>query len=81
MARPCDGACARATHVQVLESLPTVEADVHGAYYRVAADYHKRRHDFTKHYREALRFLGCVDVLAFPGAARRARARWAGESG
>eukprot|EP00730_Choanoeca_flexa_P019613 TRINITY_DN9589_c0_g1_i7.p1 TRINITY_DN9589_c0_g1~~TRINITY_DN9589_c0_g1_i7.p1 ORF type:complete len:405 (+),score=105.68 TRINITY_DN9589_c0_g1_i7:175-1389(+) len=40
--------------------------EMHGAYYRVAAEYHKHTGDFAAFYINALRFLGCIEVDTLP---------------
>eukprot|EP00045_Choanoeca_perplexa_P005269 m.44580 g.44580 ORF g.44580 m.44580 type:complete len:376 (-) comp13029_c0_seq1:117-1244(-) len=40
--------------------------EMHGAYYRVAAEYQKHTGDFAEFYINALRFLGCIDVEQLP---------------
>jgi 26S proteasome regulatory subunit N9 len=45
-----------------LETIEGVLPDVHGEYYRVSSKYLRDVGDYNGYYREALRYLGCVNV-------------------
>lgn len=39
---------------------------VHSRFYELSSDYYKLQGDHANYYREALRFLGCIDVSQLP---------------
>lgn len=41
---------------------------IHGRFYDLASNYHKLMGNHAEYYRDALRFLGCVDLTDIPGA-------------
>lgn len=45
-----------------LETVEHVLPEVHGEYYRVSSKYLREVGDYNAYYREALRYLGCIDV-------------------
>eukprot|EP00124_Ichthyophonus_hoferi_P001643 Ihof_evm4s91 gene=Ihof_evmTU4s91 len=45
---------------EVLEQNDTIGLDIHARYYKVSAAYWKMKGSFSDYYREALRYLGCV---------------------
>ena len=49
-----------------LEALDGVTS-VHGRFYELASNYHKLMGNHAEYYRDALRFLGCVDLTDIPG--------------
>ncbi|EDQ89152.1 uncharacterized protein MONBRDRAFT_32580 [Monosiga brevicollis MX1] len=50
---------------KLLDQLDGV-TEMHGSYYRVAAEYHKHKANFAEFYINALRFLGCTDINTLP---------------
>jgi len=59
---------------QKLDSLDSVEAIVHAAFYDANATYYQRKFDFANYYRTALLYLACVDLTAMPEQERFKRA-------
>lgn len=45
-----------------LDTIEHVLPEVHGEYYRVSSKYLRDVGDYSAYYREALRYLGCIDV-------------------
>ncbi|KAJ2897845.1 proteasome regulatory particle subunit [Zalerion maritima] len=59
---------------RILDSFDAVETVVHAAFYRVKADFHKAKMDFTSFYRTALLYLACIDLSALSPKERLFRA-------
>jgi len=57
----------------MLETLDGVTS-VHGRFYELASNYHKLMGNHADYYRDALRFLGCVDLTDIPRAEQVDRA-------
>lgn len=51
----------------VLETIDGVTT-VHGRFYELCSNYHKITGSYNDYYRDALRFLGCVDIKTMPVA-------------
>ena len=47
---------------------------VHSRFYELSSDYYKLQGDHANYYREALRFLGCIDVKQLPKERQHERA-------
>lgn len=58
----------------ILDSFDSVETVVHAAFYRVNADYYKRKEDFTGYYRTALLYLACINIEDLTTEERQSRA-------
>jgi len=56
-----------------LEELDGVTA-VHSRFYELSSDYYKLQGDHANYYREALRFLGCIDLSQLPNDRQHERA-------
>lgn len=59
---------------KTLDEFDAVDTIIHAAYYRVSADYHKAKAEYTSYYRNALLYLACVKTedLPLPEAQERA---------
>eukprot|EP01137_Pigoraptor_chileana_P019596 Opistho-2@80820 len=53
---------------KLLGELDSVEPQIHAPFYRVSADYFKTKGDFSDYYRNALKYLGCIDVQTLPSS-------------
>ncbi|ORY77679.1 hypothetical protein BCR37DRAFT_118874 [Protomyces lactucae-debilis] len=58
----------------VIDSFDSVDPLIHAAYYRVSADYHKAKAEYTPYYRQALLYLACVKMDDLPKAEAQERA-------
>lgn len=58
----------------VLDTFDSVETVVHASFYRVNAEYCKKKMDFAAYYRNALLYLACVDLASLPQGERHRRA-------
>lgn len=47
---------------------------VHSRFYELTSDYYKLSGDHANYYREALRFLGCIDLAQLPKDRQHERA-------
>lgn len=47
---------------------------VHSRFYELSSDFYKLQGDHANYYREALRFLGCIDVTQLPKDRQHERA-------
>lgn len=56
-----------------LDTLDNVTS-VHGRFYQLSSEYHKLKGNHAEYYRDALRFLGCVDVSEIPPSEQADRA-------
>ncbi|KAF2018332.1 hypothetical protein BU24DRAFT_440925 [Aaosphaeria arxii CBS 175.79] len=59
---------------QILEGFDSVESIVHAAFYRANAEYYKVNHEFASYYKNALRFLACIDLDDLDLRERQSRA-------
>lgn len=57
----------------ILDTLDSVTS-VHGRFYELSSEYHKLMGNHADYYRDALRFLGCVDVSEIPPSEQADRA-------
>lgn len=57
-----------------LDTFDSVDPIIHAAYYRVSADYHKAKAEYTAYYRNALLFLACVQTEELPASEAQERA-------
>jgi len=57
----------------ILDSLDSVTS-VHGRFYELSSEYHKLMGNHADYYRDALRFLGCVDISEIPESEQADRA-------
>lgn len=57
----------------LLEELEGVTS-VHSRFYELTSDYYKLQGDHANYYREALRFLACIDVSQLPAERQQERA-------
>ena len=59
---------------EVLDTFDSVDPVIHAAYYRVGADYHKAKAEYTAYYRQALLYLACAEMseLSLPEKQERA---------
>ncbi|KAL9094811.1 MAG: hypothetical protein Q9165_002760 [Trypethelium subeluteriae] len=48
----------------ILDSFDSVETVVHASFYEVNADYYHARQEFAAYYRNALRYLACIDLAS-----------------
>jgi len=57
-------------------TLDTIDnvTNVHGRFYELSSEYHKLMGNHADYYRDALRFLGCVDISEIPAAEQADRA-------
>lgn len=56
-----------------LDTLDNVTS-VHGRFYELSSEYHKLMGNHADYYRDALRFLGCVDISEIPASDQADRA-------
>jgi 26S proteasome regulatory subunit N9 len=62
-----EGAQKATTEVgAVIDAFDSVDPLIHAAFYRVSADYHKAKANYTPYYRQALLYLACVKLEALP---------------
>lgn len=78
--------CISFTKIRFLSSQKIIEAtqvmldelngvtSVHSRFYELTSDYYKLSGDHANYYREALRFLGCIDVTQLPKERQHERA-------
>lgn len=59
---------------RILDSFDSVETKVHAAFYQVNADYYKANLEFAAYYRNALRYLACIDLSSISPEERKRRA-------
>ncbi|KAI0002370.1 hypothetical protein F4779DRAFT_631023 [Xylariaceae sp. FL0662B] len=59
---------------KILDSFDSVETKVHAAFYQVNADYYQAKADFASYYRNALRYLACIDLASLSADECRGRA-------
>lgn len=57
----------------ILDTLDNVTS-VHGRFYELSSEYHKLMGNHADYYRDALRFLGCVDISEIPASDQADRA-------
>lgn len=57
-----------------LDEFDSVDPIIHASFYRISADYHKAKAEYTAYYRNALLFLACVDSDQIPLAEAQERA-------
>jgi 26S proteasome regulatory subunit N9 len=57
----------------VLDSLDGITS-VHGRFYELSSEYHKLMGNHADYYRDALRFLGCIEVASMSNAEQAQRA-------
>ena len=56
-----------------LDTLDNITS-VHGRFYELSSEYHKLMGNHADYYRDALRFLGCVDISEIPASDQADRA-------
>lgn len=59
---------------EALDEFDSVDTIIHASYYRISADYHKAKAEYTSYYRNALLFLACVDTEQLPVVEAQERA-------
>uniref|UniRef100_A0A669EDC1 26S proteasome non-ATPase regulatory subunit 13 n=1 Tax=Oreochromis niloticus TaxID=8128 RepID=A0A669EDC1_ORENI len=65
---------------ETLNNLPGVTS-VHGRFYDLSSKYYRLVGDHAAYYKDALRYLGCVDIRCFPETERQERAFTLGLAG
>lgn len=55
---------------EMLNNLPGVTS-VHGRFYDLSSKYYRIIGNHASYYKDALRYLGCVDIKDLPGEKRR----------
>lgn len=59
---------------KILDEFDSVDPMIHASYYRVSADYHKAKAEYTSYYRNALLYLACVKTEDLPQIEAQERA-------
>jgi 26S proteasome regulatory subunit N9 len=57
-----------------LDNLPNAEPTIYSSFYRITADYHKSRAEFTKYYQNCFLYLSCINVELLTKAEATSRA-------
>ncbi|KAG7105012.1 26S proteasome regulatory subunit rpn9 like protein [Verticillium longisporum] len=58
----------------IVDTFDSVETVIHAAFYDANASYYQRKLDFAAYYRNALRYLACIDISSLSANERHGRA-------